>query len=239
MQASPPLNRHAGWGLNQGHSTVDLHTYRRSISELKQNAILTSARAIFLERGYSRSGMSDIARQADVSTATLYKHFPSKENLFQAVVDENYSESNTSGIEEPLETSPEGSARQILKKALERCLNHQSSASHTALQRLVIAEVQAAPHLAGKIYANDDRLRVDLLKSALDSLVKVQSLTPHDTELSSRLLLGMVRELAAWPQLFGLRAAIEPTQTEEILSLFLARYSVADAPVDTSAPGSA
>ncbi|MEP5368439.1 helix-turn-helix domain-containing protein, partial [Parvibaculum sp.] len=61
---------------------MGLETHRRRISAQKRSSILGAARKNFLTNGYSGAGMAEIARDADVSTATLYKHFSSKEALF-------------------------------------------------------------------------------------------------------------------------------------------------------------
>jgi len=58
----------------------------RTLTEQKKNEILTSASSVFLEQGYERASMDGVAKQAGCSKATLYNYFPSKENLFEAVV---------------------------------------------------------------------------------------------------------------------------------------------------------
>jgi AcrR family transcriptional regulator len=45
------------------------------------DAIATAARELFLERGFERVGVKDVADAADVSTTTLFTHFPTKESL--------------------------------------------------------------------------------------------------------------------------------------------------------------
>ena len=46
-----------------------------------RKAIADAALRLFLERGYDDVGIREIADAADVSTATLFKHFPGKEAL--------------------------------------------------------------------------------------------------------------------------------------------------------------
>ncbi len=48
---------------------------------------MAAARDLFLTEGYAGTGMEVVAREASVSTATLYAHFPGKSDLFQAVVE--------------------------------------------------------------------------------------------------------------------------------------------------------
>ncbi|MEU6478935.1 helix-turn-helix domain-containing protein [Streptomyces sp. NPDC047017] len=46
-----------------------------------RQALADAALTLFLERGYDAVGIKEIAEAADVSTTTLFKHFPSKEAL--------------------------------------------------------------------------------------------------------------------------------------------------------------
>jgi AcrR family transcriptional regulator len=57
-------------------------------SDRKRRAILDAARSHFLVEGYAAAGMEAIARSAGVSTATLYSYFPSKNDLFEQMVED-------------------------------------------------------------------------------------------------------------------------------------------------------
>ncbi|MFB9908514.1 TetR/AcrR family transcriptional regulator [Allokutzneria oryzae] len=46
-----------------------------------RKALADAALELFLERGYDQVSVKDVAEAADVSTTTLFKHFPSKEAL--------------------------------------------------------------------------------------------------------------------------------------------------------------
>ena len=52
----------------------------------KTDAILSSARELFLSDGYARTSMDAIAARAGVSKQTVYSHFADKDTLFAAVV---------------------------------------------------------------------------------------------------------------------------------------------------------
>ncbi|MFT3714363.1 MAG: TetR/AcrR family transcriptional regulator [Gordonia sp. (in: high G+C Gram-positive bacteria)] len=53
----------------------------------RRRQLLDAASEIFVERGYHSAGMDEIAAAAGVSKPVLYQHFPSKLDLYIAVVD--------------------------------------------------------------------------------------------------------------------------------------------------------
>ena len=52
----------------------------------KRRVILDAARDRFLKDGFTKAAMEKVARAAQISTATLYAHFPSKTELFHNVI---------------------------------------------------------------------------------------------------------------------------------------------------------
>lgn len=52
----------------------------------RRAVILAKARAIFAQSGYEAARTQDIARDSGVSEALMYRHFPSKEALYRAVL---------------------------------------------------------------------------------------------------------------------------------------------------------
>ena len=149
---------------------------------------------------------SSIAREADVSTATLYKHFTSKETLFTAVVKEAARGSgNYDGL-----ITPQDSARDALYKICRSYLSAQFEDGAAALMRVVIAEVPGAPELARDMYEILGNRRSDSLMSAIGMLIEQGKLRPHDSAFSMRIGGGMLKEVFVWPALFDAEATLPP-----------------------------
>lgn len=55
-------------------------------SEIKYSRLMEKAEELFVKLGYKAVSMDEIAEAAGISKMTIYKHFPSKEELFIAVV---------------------------------------------------------------------------------------------------------------------------------------------------------
>ena len=52
----------------------------------KRAAILAGAEEVFLDRGYALTTMDDVATAAGVGKQTVYRHFASKEALFENLI---------------------------------------------------------------------------------------------------------------------------------------------------------
>ncbi|EGH04918.1 MULTISPECIES: TetR/AcrR family transcriptional regulator [Pseudomonas syringae group genomosp. 2] len=55
-------------------------------TEARREAIIDAAASVFLEMGYERASMNEVTKRMGGSKATIYSYFPSKEELFIAVV---------------------------------------------------------------------------------------------------------------------------------------------------------
>src|SRR5215213_8435459 len=64
----------------------DLATHRPQRADARRNyeKLVTAARDVFAEDGVSAT-LDDIARRAQVGPATLYRHFPTRQHLLEAV----------------------------------------------------------------------------------------------------------------------------------------------------------
>lgn len=61
---------------------------REEKSERSRRAVLDAALHLFAHQGYRATAVRDIAERAKVSTGNLYHHFPDKEAIFRALLDE-------------------------------------------------------------------------------------------------------------------------------------------------------
>jgi AcrR family transcriptional regulator len=62
-------------------------TKERLSREARRNLILDVATEVFGRLGYEATRMDDVAKAAGIAKGLLYKHFPSKDALFEALVD--------------------------------------------------------------------------------------------------------------------------------------------------------
>ncbi len=60
--------------------------------EAKRQEILDAAGRVFAQYGLRKTTVGDVVREAGVARATVYKHFPGKDELFRAVIERELEE---------------------------------------------------------------------------------------------------------------------------------------------------
>jgi len=67
---------------------VAVKTLRDRQAEATRRLLVSVARELFAERGYTATSIEEIIRRAGVARGALYHHFPGKDALFRAVYDD-------------------------------------------------------------------------------------------------------------------------------------------------------
>lgn len=65
---------------------------REQYSEETREALLTTARGLFIERGYTKTTLAEVASAAHVTRGAVYHHFKDKQDLFLAVLEKTEAE---------------------------------------------------------------------------------------------------------------------------------------------------
>ncbi|WP_250152097.1 TetR/AcrR family transcriptional regulator [Ancylobacter radicis] len=68
-------------------ATLTAHAAERLEAESpKRREVIEGARRVFFDKGFDGASMDEVAKAAGVSKATIYAHFASKDELFEALV---------------------------------------------------------------------------------------------------------------------------------------------------------
>jgi len=121
---------------------------------MRRKAFVDAARELFFANGYAGTTMSSIASKVGGSKTTLWTYFPSKEELFAAVVDDivrHYGDALT--VDLPLdEPVPD-----VLRRFGSVLMTKLTAAPLLSLYRLVVGEAERFPHLAETFYDRGPR----------------------------------------------------------------------------------
>jgi AcrR family transcriptional regulator len=169
----------------------------RSDEETKQ-IVFEAARRAFAGDGYAATSTEELARRAGISTKTLYRLFPGKAALFEAMCVDRL-ERLLSAVD--LQPNDEVDIETGLRAALLACADLALDPDVVALQRMVLQESAAFPELAATFYRNGISRTVTTLAGWLRVQVKRKRLAIDDVDEAAGILIGMI---ASAPQ----RAAI-------------------------------
>src|SRR4051794_27818519 len=95
----------------------DPQVKRERRKEARPGELLDAALDLFVEKGFAATRAEEVAARAGVSKGTLFLYFPSKEELFKAVVRENMS-GRFAEWQEEVETL-EGTTPQMVRHLLQ------------------------------------------------------------------------------------------------------------------------
>lgn len=203
--------------------SASLKRYQQGVRDAKRSAILRAARDIMLGGRLAAVTMAEVALEAGVSTATLYKHFSSREVLFERVI-----ETACLDFERSLSSvHASGSPREALRKFLRAFAELYTEGDAILLCRLASEEAQMEQGRTNGIGNRISEAGYGGLERVLEGLVENGTLEVGDIQRGSRQLLGMIREELVWPALLnaGFQAPADTNVIiDDAIETYLARY---------------
>lgn len=181
---------------------------RRRLCEAERLRLLReAAEAVFLRDGYAAARMDDVATLAGMSKRTLYQHFPSKAELFGAVMQDCFC---PIAIDPVLESEPDLAL--ALCGMLVALTRHLFEPRQVAIFRLVIGEVKRSPELADAFHQAAMGKGANALERRLAAEMALGRLSLASPVEGAHMLFGMAIGAAHTFLLLGMRAP--PTEEE-------------------------
>jgi AcrR family transcriptional regulator len=191
----------------------------------KRRQIIDGARAVFLVQGFDAASMGEIARVAGVSKGTLYVYFENKEQLFDAIVQQECGaqaegvfdlDPNDHDVEAVL-------TRMGIAFAKFLCRPEKASAART-----VIAIAERMPEVGRKFFESGPALGIARLSAYLDAQVEAGVLKIEDTEVAAAQFIESCHATMFKPIVFNFGTAPTQERIEHVVRIavrtFLAAY---------------
>lgn len=197
----------------------------RTLSERKREAILEAAIAQFREHGFQRASMDAIAAAAGVSKRTVYNHFPSKDELFAAILWQLWQRSRALVA---LGYSAARPLREQLLELLEQKMRLMQDESFLSLTRVALAEMMHTPEraraLVERLSEKEEGVAAWIRAAQADGRLRAV-----DPQYAAHLLQGQIKAFAFWPQLTMGQPPLDQTQQRQVLAdcvdMFLAHFA--------------
>jgi len=161
---------------------------RESRRQSRRDAIVAVAGRSFLERGYAGTTMSAIAATLGGSKGTLWSYFPSKEELFAAVIDQV-----TAMFRERLAAilDPDADFETTLRHFCVQFVEKVTSPDAIALHRLVTGEAGRFPEIGRIFYERAPRMTHGHLAAFLSGAMNRGLLRRDEPMVAARLLVSL------------------------------------------------
>ncbi len=197
------------------------------LTDRKRDAIVQAAIAEFREHGFAGTSMDRVAAAADVSKRTVYNHFPSKDELFEAILGQLWERGHS--LPEIRYDSAQPLRAQLLI-VLAQKMQLLNDASFIDLSRVALAELMHTPERAREL--------VERLSEKEEGLPQWMRAAQQDGRLragvdanyAAHQLHGMVKSFAFWPQLAMGQPPLAPAVQQQVLAdavdMFLGFYAV-------------
>lgn len=143
----------------------------------------------FYEHGYGTTTMSAIAAAASVSKTTLWSRFPSKADLFRAVVARQIESWDTGENHTPIENSE--SLEKLLRDYGDIVLRAGATPAFVQLQRLTYSESGRFPELA-ELAHNRFQRGIDYLANYIRVFAERDAVPCRDAHIAAELYLMML-----------------------------------------------
>ncbi|RYZ11682.1 MAG: TetR/AcrR family transcriptional regulator [Comamonadaceae bacterium] len=169
---------------------------RERRKEARPGELLDAALDLFVEKGYAATRSEEVALRAGVSKGTLFLYFPSKEELFKAVIRENLSGRFSEWNQEFAVF--EGSTPDMLRYVMRIWWERVGSTRVSGITKLMMCEGGNFPELAAFYQSEVARPGHDLLRRVIRRGIDRGEFSPVDVDLAIYTVLAPMLFLMMW-----------------------------------------
>ena len=185
-------------------------TPRRSRrKDARPGELLTAALSLFVEKGFAATTVEAVAARAGVSKGTLFLYFPSKVELFQAVVRENIV-GRLSEWAQTIERH-EGPQAPLLRELMHQWWQRIGMTETSGITKLVMSEASQFPDIAEFYQTEVIEPGQALMRQILRRGMASGEFRALDIEHTLHGLFAPMLFLVMWKHSLGLCAPAQPT----------------------------
>ncbi len=155
--------------------------------EKTRQKLLEATLKLISDKGYLGATTREIAKEAGVTEITLFRHFGSKERLFEEVLQRfTFLPLLKEIIPKVMDNSPEDALSEIALKFIETLKERKG------MVKIMLSEMNIYPDKIRKVYEKFIEELVRTLSGYFDGLINKGLIRKIDTYLASRAFLGMI-----------------------------------------------
>lgn len=130
----------------QAETLLENSPRRGRRKEARPGELVAAALELFVEKGFAATRSEEVAARAGVSKGTLFLYFPTKEDLFKAVVQENIASVIQSGQQDLQNFT--GTTAEMVPYLMEQWWERYGATKASGITKLMMSEASNFPELA-------------------------------------------------------------------------------------------
>ncbi|PYS12610.1 MAG: hypothetical protein DMG17_20535 [Acidobacteria bacterium] len=184
----------------------------------RRQQIIATAMELFGKKGFRGTTTRDLATEADVNEAIIFRHFKTKEELYTAIIEQKAGERD-SYHEELERLATVGDDEQFLE-AVGRTFLEKHETDTTFMRLLLFSALEG--HQLSDMFVSSMAERhpiANYIKRRIGDGVFRQV----DPQLAARALMGMFASFIMWQEIFGFKNK-QPRDREEVVRIFVSIF---------------
>jgi AcrR family transcriptional regulator len=189
----------------------------------RRQDILRAAMELFAARGFRGTTTRDLATQAEVNEAIIFRHFKNKEELYNAILENKVCEDRDARIEE-LEGLAAANADEQFFEELGRTFLARHEKDTTFLRLLLFSALEG--HELSEMFAANmtgKNPMANYVSNYIRRRIDEGAFRPLDPLLAVRGLFGMFASYVLFQEIVGLKKTF-PHDREEVVHTFVSIF---------------
>jgi AcrR family transcriptional regulator len=185
----------------------------------RRQEILMAAMELFAKKGFRGTTTRDLAAQADVNEAIIFRHFNNKEELYTAILEYKVGEARDSRMEE-LERLAQDTDDEEFFMALGRAFMEKHEKDTTFMRLLLFSALEG--HELSQMFVASMTSRKPF-SNYIQKRIDEGAFRPMSPSLAARAFFGMFFSCVLWQEIFGVDKT-QPYDQEEVVSTFVSIF---------------
>jgi len=186
----------------------------------RRQDILAAAMELFAKNGFRGTTTRDLAAQAGVNEAIIFRHFNNKEELYSAIPEQKAWEKNRDAPIEELERLARDSEDEKFFQTLGAAFLERHANDTTFMRLLLFSALEG--HQLSDMFVASMTAR-NPIANYIQKRIDEGAFKPMDPHLAARGLFGMFASFVLWQEIFGLKKT-QPHDREEVVRTFVSIF---------------
>ncbi len=184
----------------------------------RRQQIIAAAMELFAKKGFRGTTTRDLATQAGVNEAIIFRYFKTKEELYSAIIEHKAGERDLH--REELERLAAKDDDEEFLQAVGRSFLEKHETDTTFMRLLLFSALEG--HQLSEMFVSSMAARHPIA-NYIERRIQDGAFRQLDPQLAARALIGMFAGFIMWQEIFGLKNK-QPRDREEVVRTFVSIF---------------